>query len=499
MTTLDTDFSSEEESDDGSDIETVPMETITGDESENEEVKTTENAKSDSMEPIMTATSKQAELKSVPSNPAKSNKSPSKSPAKPSTMVDAMDESEDKPEDEPDETAPEFTTAEEIVETKTYEELYNSKSNQELVSNLKDRSDIIKDSIKLILIGVSPEYIKFEPARDVFGFLMSKDQKERTSIFQTQTCNASIQHVNVPSLNTKLTVDESKYEEIFSTAVNEENPMNLVEALKSNNSIMFENKNAPTNANTSIAPFTPFLEMMLTETKDDNGYVAILAGDKLVNAFNFLRCKTLHLDDSAPKKVYLSSILETLAESGAKNIVVVNLSANTGSTMNMSSSGPAKEPTTSMNEMESGSDSESGSEDEDLSSSEEAEVEAPMKKTGAGEVEPAGAEEVEPAGAEEVEPAGAEEVEPARAEEVEPAGAEEVEPAGAEEVESAEPAPTEGKVEVPANAVEQGEQEEEKPPKLNIGPVIPAVGGKKTKKKLQLKLKSVLKKTRSKK
>ena len=77
MNSLDPEFSSEEESEDGSDIETVPMETITGDETDNEnenaEVKTTENPTSDNMEPIMTATSTQQDLKS-----AATSKSPSK-------------------------------------------------------------------------------------------------------------------------------------------------------------------------------------------------------------------------------------------------------------------------------------------------------------------------------------------------------------------------------------------------------------------------------------
>ena len=371
-----------------------------------------------------------------------------------------------------------FTPTPATTEAVTFDELYNTESREELVNSLK-KSDLVKPAIKILVVGVSPEYIKFEPTRDVFGFLMSKDQKERSGMYQTNTCTAAIQHVNVPSLNTKLTVDENKIQDIFSAAVAED-AASIMQKLKSDGLVTLDGDQ---NTTVSIAPSTPYLEMLFTESKEDGGMVHILTGDKMTNAFNFMKCKSLLVDDTAPKKVYLSSILNTLADSGAENIAIVNLSSNSENTTNVMSLGPNSEPTASDDETTTDEES-----DEDTTTDEEEDEEEKSSSTPVLESETESEDESTPSV------------------NVENNNEEEAKDSSDEEGSSPTPIKLGADnnlndedvtvVKTPGPAVKTATPAV----KTATPAVTPQAGGKKTKKnKLKLKLKPILKKTRSKK
>jgi hypothetical protein len=239
----------------------------------------------------------------------------------------------------------------------TFDNLYELESKSELVEQLSKKSDVVKETIKILVLGVKPEYIKYEPNRDVYGFLLSKDQKENiNTLYQTNTCRASVQQVNIPSLNTKLTIDTKQYKDIFKTCVTED-AISVLQKLKSNNQIPSEGDNSVENTMCFTSANTPYLELLLIEQSDDSGKIVVLIGDDMESSFNFFKCKSLMVDDTMPKKVYLSSVLNVLAESGAEHITLINLSSNSDGKSNVNIVGPSKEVDESDNSSDSSEDS----------------------------------------------------------------------------------------------------------------------------------------------
>ena len=209
------------------------------------------------------------------------------------------------------------------VTSVSFDELYNQENVDMLVSDLKEKSNFIKPLMKILILGLQGEYIKFQPKRDVFGFLTSKSEQEKMSMYQTATCKAAIHHVNVPSLTNALKVDLTKSKDIFETATEESDAAGIMEKLISNANIPSE----PNDLNTIsvVRPLTPYLEMLLTDTDTEEGTIVVLEGDNMANAFDVFKLKSLLVDDVVPKKMMLSNILNMLADAGAKNIIVVNL------------------------------------------------------------------------------------------------------------------------------------------------------------------------------
>ena len=209
------------------------------------------------------------------------------------------------------------------VTSVSFDELYKQENVDMLVSDLKEKSNFIKPLMKILILGLQGEYIKFQPKRDVFGFLKSKSEQEKMSMYQTATCKAAIHHVNVPSLTNALNVDLTKSKDIFETATEESDAASIMEKLRNNANIPSE----PNDLNTIsiVRPLTPYLEMLLTDTDTEEGTVVVVEGDNMTNAFDVFKLKCLLVDDVVPKKMMLSNILNMLADAGAKNIIVVNL------------------------------------------------------------------------------------------------------------------------------------------------------------------------------
>ena len=488
MTTLGG-FSDDEEFSDDDGIEEMDLDKING----ADEKSTPTSPKASNMNsPKVVSASNASSSSSSPNSTSASNNNNDKSNATSTTSgmstsgmntsgmsTSGMSTSADSDNEEETEKSADnnfFTPTPTTTEAVTFDELYNTESREELVNGLK-KSDLVKPAIKILVVGVSPEYIKFEPTRDVFGFLMSKDQKERSGMYQTNTCTAAIQHVNVPSLNTKLTVDENKIQDIFSAAVAED-AAGIMQKLKSDGLVTLDGDQ---NTTVTIAPSTPYLEILFTESKEDGGMVHILTGDKMTNAFNFMKCKSLLVDDTAPKKVYLSSILNTLADSGAENIAIVNLSSNSDNSTNMMSLGPSNEPTAS--DDEDTTTDEEGS-DEGTTTDEEEEAEQNAKSTSAPVLES------ETESEDEASPSLKVENNNENSDEEEVKGSDE----DTSDEERSSPSP------IKLGADNNLKDEDVTVVKSATPAVTPQTGGKKTKKnKMKLKLKPILKKTRSKK
>ena len=472
MTTLNNGFSSDEEfSDDDSKIEEMDLDDLdVADENAN-------SASPKSPAP-MTNNSNNNTSSSTPSGPVMKTDSKEKQSSNADEEKEASSDSKEETEKSEDNNF--FTPPPVTTEAVTFDELYNTESRDELVNGLK-KSDLVKPAIKILLVGVSPEYIKFEPTRDVFGFLMSKDQQERSGMYQTNTCTAAIQHINVPSLNTKLTVDENKIQDIFAAAVAED-AASVMQKLKSDGLVTLDGDQ---NTTVSIAPSTPYLEMLFSETKEDGGMVHILAGDKMTNAFNFLMCKSLLVDDTPPKKIYLSSILNVLADSGAENISIINLSSNSDNTSNMMSLGPNTEPKASEKD-DTTSDEEEGNEDNSTVEEEKEDNSASNANTSPALESESDEEEASPVLKVENNNENSDEEEE-KEEKVPPAATD------SSDDESSSPTPIKLGEAKNLNAEDVTVVEPSKTPS-------PQAGGKKTKKnKMKLKLKPILKKTRSKK
>lgn len=487
MTTL-SGFSDDEEFSDDDGIEELDLNKING--TDEKSVPTSPKASNTNAVSASSATSSSSSMS--PNNTSASNTTKDKNNSKSSSEMSTTSEASpsetsksetntnadsDNEETEKSEDNSFFTPTPATAEAVTFDELYNTESREELVNGLK-KSDLVKPAIKILVVGVSPEYIKFEPTRDVFGFLMSKDQKERSGMYQTNTCTAAIQHVNVPSLNTKLTLDENKLQDIFAAAVAED-AASIMQKLKSDGLVTLDGDK---NTTVSIAPSTPYLEMLFTESKEGGGMVHILAGDKMTNAFNFMKCKSLLVDDTSPKKVYLSSILNSLADSGAENIAIVNLSSNSDNSTNVMSLGPSNEPT--------------ASDDEDTTSDEE---ETPANDEEEEKEKSASAPVLESDDESEDEASPPLEVENNNENSDEEKEEKETSAASEDESDDEGSAPTPIKLGADNNLNEEDVTVVE-PSKTATPAATPQTGGKQTKKnKLKLKLKPILKKTRSKK
>jgi hypothetical protein len=256
--------------------------------------------------------------------------------------------------------------------TVSFDDLYKIESNSELIAALSKKTTFIKPTLKLLLIGLEGEYRKLEPSNDYFGFLMDKTQKEKAAMYQTTTCKAVVHHVNAPSLNNSLKVDLSKAKGIFDTAVAENDAASILLKLKNNGYLPSVGEETSMNPIVSINTFTPFPEMMFTEANEGEGKIVILEGNNMENTFDFLSCVSLLMDSSSPKKILLSTLLNTLAESGAAMITLVNLCT---SSKNPTVTSPTKTPEDlsmmSDKTMKDDTDTDTEEEEEDMAKSTE--------------------------------------------------------------------------------------------------------------------------------
>ena len=246
----------------------------------------------------------------------------------------------------------------------TFDALYDILMKDDLVESLKNKSDIIKENMKVLVVGASPEYIKYQPNRDHNGFVLSNDKKQEiNTLYKTETCRAFLQHVNVPSINKNITLSASKYKEIFKTCVATDTP-GILQKLKSDGLLPSDGEDSVEITMNFLLPNTPYVELLFEEHSDGSGNILNLTGDNMDTTFNFFKCKALSVDDTTPKKIYLSSVLNLLAECGVKHISVINLASNVEDKTNIQVISPSKGDDSSEEEDET-KDEEDKDEDED--------------------------------------------------------------------------------------------------------------------------------------
>jgi hypothetical protein len=395
--------------------------------------------------------------------------------------IDAEDQAEDQdniePKNEDEDKASKkdvlFSEAPAENNSTSFEKLYKLESRDKLVSELEKSNNVTK-IIKILIVGVTAEYIKFDTKSDKYGFTMSKDQQERDALFQTAVCKASVQHVNVPSLHSKVKVDETNVKRIFDEAVRLDDAVSILQKLKSENLVPSEGDSSAQNTMVFVSPFTPFADILFTEKEEGKGHIAILVGNSIDTTFDFIYCLSLRLNNMAPKKVYLSSILSTLAASGAENIIVVNLALGTEDSKSNMTSIMGSEDDIKEEVMEPQAEGEEGQEEEDEGEEGQEKEEEDEGQEKEEEDEGEGEKEEEEEGLETT-PEVSEKAETDEEQEEED-----------EDTNNNPPIKVDTE-DMPLTDVEEVKAEE----------ATPVKGGKKTKKKMNLKLKSFFKKTRN--
>jgi hypothetical protein len=212
----------------------------------------------------------------------------------------------------------------EINVVNNFEEMYALQTVAELKSAIRTAA-LFKPSMKIAILGANMKYVKFESTHDVFGFLKSLDEQEKSKQFKTCESKMSISHINLPSSNSTQKVKDdyaSIYQELATTSGDDKS---IVNSLIVKNTVTNKDDNASV-AHCMLNPHTPMLDFVISEHKPGAGFIVPVSdsSNKLDDSFNLFKCKAIGFDD-ARKTLYYSGILDLFEGSGCEHLTVINL------------------------------------------------------------------------------------------------------------------------------------------------------------------------------